>query len=63
MKGKSDMREKKVHVVKKYTDKELVKLRVKLNGGDWSESWIRKHFRQLIDYAEWQNGLPGGFRK
>lgn len=57
------MERKQVNSIKKYTDKELTGLQVRLNGGDYSASWMKKHFRQLIAYAIWQNSLPGGFRK
>jgi len=50
------MNTNKTNIVKKYTEEELTKLQVKLNGGSYSDSWLKKHFRQLIEYARWVNG-------
>jgi|TARA_R110000823_G_scaffold110857_2_gene231109 hypothetical protein len=32
-----------------YNKKLLDELRVKLNGGKWSDTWYRRHFRGMID--------------
>lgn len=33
----------------KYTIKELDRMKVMLNGGGYSDSWYRKHFRGMLD--------------
>ena len=42
--------------IKKYTSEEIVRLRSKFNGRDFSRAWLYKHFREMMRYIEWLNG-------
>jgi len=34
---------------KKYTTKQLQDVRCRLNGGSFSDSWYREHFRRMLE--------------
>ena len=42
--------------IKKYTSEEIVRLRSKFNGRDFSRAWLYKHFREMMRYIDWLNG-------
>ena len=42
--------------IKKYTNEDMLRLRIKFNGRDFSQSWLHKHFREMMRYITWLNG-------
>ena len=41
---------------KKYTQKDIQKMQIKFNSRNFSESWYRKHFRDMMLYINWTLG-------
>lgn len=42
--------------VHKYTNKDIEKMQVKFNSKDYSSTWYRKHFLEMMRYIKWLNG-------
>ena len=40
----------------KYTNEDIQKMQIKFNSKDYSESWYRKHFIEMMRYIKWLNG-------
>ena len=40
----------------KYTNKHIQNMQTKFISGDYSASWYRKHFIEMMRYIKWVNG-------
>ncbi len=41
---------------KKYSKEDIQKMQIKFNAKDYSPSWYRKHFIDMMLYIKWVNG-------
>lgn len=41
---------------KKYSNKDIEKMQIKFNSKNYSDSWYRKHFLDMMIYIKWVNG-------
>ena len=42
--------------ITKYTSEQIDKMQSKFIGRDYSDTWYRKHFREMMRYIKWLNG-------
>jgi hypothetical protein len=42
--------------ITKYTNEYIDKMQVKFNSKNFSDTWYRKHFREMMRYIKWLNG-------